>query len=67
MSRPPRFCSGPTSSTAPWDPVSIRLSPLFGLTDDSPDMTVFLIIGFEFGPGSGEGAEYIGPGSSEIR
>jgi len=57
---------GPSFEWRPTDATSLRVAPLFGLNDHAPDAKLFVIFGFEFGPGySGEG--FGGPSATEIR
>ena len=69
------YLLGPSFEWRPSQATSLRFSPLFGLGPDSPDMKVFAILGFEFGPGYG-GSDLIsgyedkrgsGPAATELR
>ena len=60
------FIIGPSFEWRPTPATSLRVAPLFGIGEDSPDLKLFAIFGFEFGPGySGEG--FGGPKATEIR
>jgi hypothetical protein len=42
---------GPSLQWRPTDSMHIDIAPLFGLTDDAPDVEAYLILGKDFGPG----------------
>jgi hypothetical protein len=58
---------GPSFEWRPTGNTSLRVSPLFGIGSDSPDIEAFAVFGIGFGPGEESGAEYIGPAGSEMR
>jgi hypothetical protein len=51
------FIVGPTIAWKPSRSTRIDVSPLFGVTDDSPRASVFAIFSMLLGPGGSEGAE----------
>lgn len=57
---------GPSFEWRPTNATSLRVAPLFGLNNDTPDLTLFVIFGFEFGPGY-SGESFGGPSATEIR
>ena len=46
------FLLGPSIQWRPFRGVHLDLVPLFGLTDDSPDAQVWIVLGFDLWPGS---------------
>ncbi len=50
------FVIGPTVAWKPSPHTRLDVSPLFGATDDSPDLQVFAVFSVSFGGGE-EGAE----------
>ncbi|HEX4666283.1 MAG TPA: hypothetical protein VH207_06750 [Chthoniobacterales bacterium] len=53
-----RFVIGPSVAYKPTARMRFDIAPLFGVTDDSPDVQVFAIFSYVFGGGGGEaGAE----------
>ncbi len=59
------FLIGPSMEYRPTQRTSLRVSPLFGVGHDSPDLALFVVFGIGFG--SSEGAEFIGPAGTEMR
>jgi hypothetical protein len=57
---------GPSFEVRPTNNTSLRLAPLVGIGNESPDYSVFAVFGIGFGPGEA-GAEYIGPAGAEMR
>jgi hypothetical protein len=51
------FVVGPTIAWKPSRSTRIDVSPLFGVTDDSPRASVFAVFSWLLGPGESEGAE----------
>jgi hypothetical protein len=56
---------GPSVEWRPTEDTSLRVAPLFGLTDESHDMELFVLFGVEFGPGSDD--ERLGVAPAEVR
>jgi hypothetical protein len=61
-----RFIIGPTVAWKPSKNTRLDLSPLFGVTDDSPRASVFLVFSYLMGPG-GEREQAEAPASTRNR
>jgi hypothetical protein len=61
-----RFIIGPTIAWKPSANTRLDLSPLFGVTDDSPKASVFLVFSYLMGPG-GEREQAEAPASTRNR
>ena len=56
---------GPSFEYRPTNNTSLRFAPLFGLNNEAPDISAFMVFGIGFGPG--ESGEYGGPAGAEMR